>query len=139
MDRVDDDPADRIVGNPADMTVRSFPSFVIVVGMPEVALVGIVVRMGLVASLVVQVDTMVVNSLVVFLAIGSDGDLVVCDDLLDDQIVGDLNMMNLLMGHDVVEGVCPCCGHSFDLLAFEIDIDHGIDLLVLLVVRMTFG
>ena len=90
--------------------------------MPEVALVGIVVRMGLVASLVVRVDTMVVNSSVVFLAIGSDGDLVVFDDSLYDQIVGDLNTMNLLMGHDVFEGVCPCCGHFFGLLAIGINI-----------------
>ena len=138
MDRVGDDPADRIVGNPADMTVRSFPSFVIVVGMPEVALVDIVVRMGLVASLVVQVDTMVVNSSVVFLAIGSDGDLVVFDDSLGDQIVGDLNTMSLLMGLDVFECVCPYCGHFSGLLAIEIDIDHGIDPLFLLVVMMTF-
>ena len=97
------------------------------------------VHMDLVASLVVQVDTMVVNSSVVFLVIGSDFVLVVCDDLLDDQIVGDLNTMNLLMGLDVFEGVCPYCDHFFGLLAFEIDIGHGIDLLVLLVVMMTFG
>ena len=135
---VDGDPVGRIVGNPADTAVRFSPSFVVVVGMPEVALVGIVVRMGLVASLVVQVDTMVVNSSVVFLAIGSDGDLAVFDDSLGDQIVGDLNTMSLLMGLDVFEGVCPYCGHFFGLLGIEIDIGHGIDPPFLLVVMMTF-
>ena len=37
VDKVDDDPVGRIVGNPADAVVQLFPSFVVVVGMPEVA------------------------------------------------------------------------------------------------------
>ena len=98
----------------------------------------IVVHMDLVASLVVLAGKVVVNSLVVYLAIDSGVDLVVVDYFLGDQIVGDLNTMSLLMGHDVFEGVCPCCVHFFGLLAFEIDIDHGIDLRVLLGGMLTF-
>ena len=99
----------------------------------------IVVHMDLAASLVVLADKTAVGNLVVFPAIDNDVDPVVVDDFLGDQIVGDLNIMNLLMGHDVVEGVCPCCCHFCGPLAIEIGIDRGIDLLVLLVVMMTFG
>ena len=91
------------------------------------------------ASLVVLADRTAVDNLVVFPVIDNDVDLAAFDGLPFGQIVGDLNMMNLLMGHDVVEGVCPCCDHFFGLLAFEIDIDHGIDLLVLVVVMLPFG
>ena len=94
----------------------------------------IVVHMDSVASLAVLAGKTVVDSSVVFPAIDSGVVLVV----FDGQIVGDLNTMNLLMGRDVFEVVCRGCDHSFGLLAFEIDIDHGIDLLVLLVVMLTF-
>ena len=67
---------------------------------------------------------------------------VVCDlpvdDFLGGQIVGDLNMTNLLTVHDVFEAVDLYRDHFFFLLAIEIDIDHGIDRHVFLVVESVF-
>ena len=74
-----------------------------------------VVHMGLVIPSVVLVGRMAVDMSFVFLAIDNDADLVAFDDLLTGQIVVDPNTMSLLMDHEVLEVVCPCCGYFFGL------------------------
>ena len=106
--------------------------------MPEVALVGSLVHTNLVVPLVASVDSFAIGCLVVFRTIGSGVvvevfGVLLGDDLLGDQIEGDLSTKSLSMIHGVVEDVGLCYDRFFFLLVIEIGIDHGIDHLGFLV------